>query len=57
MTRISITAMSDFKEKVRDLFSSLVENGYVDLKTGKIESRCEPSELKAIFDLLRQPAT
>ena len=41
------------KEAVRDLFSDLMANGLVDLKTGQIESRCDPQALKELLNLVR----
>lgn len=57
MTKTSMPPILDMnepvKDAVRDLFSELIANGLVDLKTGQIESRCDPKTLKLVIDFVR----
>lgn len=42
------------KPIIRNLLSDLINNGYIDLKTGKIESKCDPETLRFLVDFARQ---
>lgn len=38
------------KLMIRTLLTDLIENGFIDLKTGKIESKCDPETLRFLVN-------
>lgn len=50
----AIAARFELEDKVLEMFSEMIANGYVDGDSGIIESRCKPSLLRGILSHLRE---